>query len=82
MAFYRSGQHKAQRGIVDTRLLRLRITLLTFTFIGGVHIALRLGLINVYWFTNYILFIFVFIEVILFVTVIIININNDKKSTS
>ncbi len=80
MAFYRPQQDKNKSGIVDTRLLRLRITLFTFAFVGGVHMSLRLGLIDVYWFTNYILFMFVFIEVFLFVTVIFININNDKKA--
>jgi EAL domain-containing protein (putative c-di-GMP-specific phosphodiesterase class I) len=80
MAFYRPEQHNRNSGIIDTRILRLRITLLTFTFVGGVHMSLRLGLINVYWFTNYILFLFVFIEVFLFITVIFININNDKKA--
>ena len=80
MAFYRPTKDENQSDIVDTRLLRLRITLFTFAFVGGVHMSLRLGLINVYWFTNYILFLFVFIEVFLFITVIFININNDKKA--
>ena len=80
MAFYRPQQSKNKSDIIDARLLRLRITLFTFAFVGGVHMSLRLGFVDVYWFTNYILFFFVFIEVLLFVIVIFININNDKKA--
>ena len=81
MAFYNPEQTKnMSAGGVDTKLLRLRITLLTFTFIGGIHVSVITGLVDVNWFTNYILFLLVFIEIILFITVIFLNIDNDKKA--
>jgi len=79
LAFYRPQQQQDSVHSVDTRLLRLRTTLLVFTVVGGIHVLTRLGIFNVYWFTNYILFIFIFIEVLLFAVVIVINISNDKQ---
>jgi len=78
--FYRPQRVKVKPGIVDTRLLRLKVTVFTFTIVGGIHIGTRLGLIDVYWLTNYILFIFILIEALLYAGVMFININNDKKA--
>ena len=80
LVFYRAQQTQANPDLVDTRLLRLKITLFTFTAIGGIHVCTRLGLIDVHWFTNYILFVFILIEALLYALVIFLNINNDKKA--
>ena len=81
MAFYTpKDPNKVNKGAIDTNLFRLRITLLTFTIVGAIHLGVLLGLIKVHWFTNYILLLFVFIEITLFITVAFININNDKRA--
>lgn len=80
MAFYRPDKNKKNNFEIDTKLLRLRSTLITFSVVGGIHLLTRMGLLNVHWFNNYIMFAFVFIEVTLLVTIIVININNDKRA--
>ena len=80
LAFYHSKDSQNNDHLIDTRILLLRITLLSFTVIGGIHILNRLGLVDVYWFTDYILFLYIFIEAFGFAAALIININNDKKA--
>ena len=79
-AFYHPHKAKSHSKLVDTKLLRLRTTLFIFTLIGGVHLCTRLGLLNVSWITNYILFFYILIEALVFAIIMFINIGNDKKA--
>jgi len=64
----------------DSRSVILRVTLLAFTPLAIVHLITRMGLINVNWLTNYILFLSVFIEIFLIAGMLLLNIRQSNKA--
>ncbi len=64
----------------DYRLIILRVTLLIFSPLASIHLITRTGFIEVNWFTDFVLFLGVFIEIFLISGMMLINLRRSKKA--
>jgi len=64
----------------DYRSMILWATLSIFTPLAMIHLLTRMGLINVNWFTNHVLFIALFVEVFLIAGMLLLNIRHSKNA--
>jgi len=65
LGIYASGKAKHRSFADDARSVTLRILMLLFAPSIGVHVLTRMGMLDVVWYTEYILFISIFFEMTL-----------------